>query len=110
MRKLWILLLALPLCATELGPRYVPNSTTTVTTDTVRLYNLHLANTTAGAVTVIIKDRSTNCNSAACELWPTVSIAADTVYTTNLQGLAANSGFTWEASSANAVVGWITYY
>ena len=85
----------------------VPTSETAVITTSVRIGQLHLTNTTAGALTVIIKDRSTNCGGSACEIWPTVSIAANTVYVAELHVPAA-SGFTWQASGSG-VQGWISW-
>ena len=108
-RILVLLLLSLITQAAEIGPAYVPSVSTAVTTSTVYLYSLHLANTTGSAVTVIVADRSTNCGGTVCQLWPTVSIAANTVYTADLGGIPANSGFTWIASTGSAVVGWVSY-
>ena len=101
---------ACALRAVESSVAYVPNTQTDLVTSTVRLSKLHLANVTGGAITVLIKDRTTNCNSASCQIWPTVSIAANSVYTADLQGVPANSGASWQASAANSVVGWITWY
>lgn len=111
MRKLLAIfvLLCAPAWAADTTPSYIPNSATAVTTSTVRIYTLYLANNTAGALTVTILDRSTNCNSAGCPLWPTVSIAANSVYTAQLSGVPATTGFTWQASAANSVMGWISY-
>lgn len=105
------LLLAGSLLADEMNPPvlYVPNAETIVTTKTVRLKHLHLANISGGTLTVIIKDRSTNCNASQCQIWPTVNIAANSVYTAELGGVPVVNGFTWQASSANSVVGYITY-
>ena len=109
MRLLILILLAAVANAAEVGPAYVPSGSTALTTSTAYLYKLHLANTSGSAVTVILADRSTNCGGSVCQLWPTISIAANTVYTADLGGIPANSGFTWIASTGSAVVGWVSY-
>jgi len=95
--------------ASDAGPTYIPNTVTVAMGANARLFFLHLANSTSGAVTVTINDRSNNCNNGPCPLWPTVSIAGNTVYITPLNGILAVGGFTWQASAANSVVGWISY-
>jgi len=109
MKLLALTLAALTGFAAEIGPAYVPSGSTAVTTSTAYIYRLHLANTSGGAVTVILADRSTNCGGSVCQLWPTISIAPNTVYTADLGGIPANSGFTWIASTGSAVVGWVSY-
>ena len=86
---------------------YVPNSSTDLTTTDSYLDKVVLSNITAGAVTVVIKDKSTNCGGSACQIWPTVSMAANTVYTADLGGIYAPGGVQWECSAATSVVGWI---
>lgn len=88
---------------------YVPNTTTTVAPYTVKIKTLYLANKTAGSVTVTLKDRSTNCNSAACQFWPAITMAANSTYVVDMRGIRVTSGFTWESDTANAVVGWVEY-
>jgi hypothetical protein len=97
------------LSAAETSVGYVPSTTTTVTTSTAYLYKLHLSNESGSAVTITITDRSTNCGGAGCKIWGTISIAANTVYTVDMAGVPASSGFTWAASTGSAVVGWISY-
>lgn len=89
----------------EATMQYVPSSTTNLFTSTTLVGRVHLANKSGGAVTVTLKDRSTNCGGAACEFWPAVSIAANTVYSYDLGSVRAVSGVQWSASAANAVVG-----
>ena len=104
-----LVLVAVLLVAGDSSVTYVPSTQTDVVTRTVRLNKLYLANVTGGAVTVLIKDRATNCNNANCQLWPTISIAANTVYTAEFGGLPAASGVSWQASAANSVVGYISW-
>ncbi len=95
----------------DTGPlAYIPNSTTAVVSTSANLYTLWLSNTTGGAVTVTIADRGTGCNGSPCQIWPVISIAANTVYVTPMYGIPALNGFTWTASSANSVMGWIAYF
>lgn len=84
---------------------YIPDSATDVITDTVFVDTIYLANTSGGSVTVTIKDRSTACGGSACQWWPTVTIAANTVYTAQTGGKISTSGVNWVASTASAVVG-----
>jgi hypothetical protein len=87
------------------GPRAVPDSSTAVISQTTYLISMVLANTTASAVSVTVVDQSTNCNSGACQIFPAVSIAANTVYVIDLKGIPAVGGVKWSASSANAIHG-----
>jgi len=84
---------------------FLPNSATDVVTQTVFLDYMVLSNTTAGALTVVLKDKTTNCNGAACQFWPTVSIAANSTSTVNFGGIIVTSGLQWQASATNSVVG-----
>lgn len=104
-----MLLLAAALFAADPEPAYIPNSTTAVAKYTVRIKTLYLANKTASAATVTLKDRSTNCGGAACQVWPAVSIPANSVYVADLRNIRVISGFTWESDTASAVVGWVEY-
>jgi len=82
---------------------YAPNATTTLTASTIYLDSAHLANTTGSAVTCAFLDKTTNCNGSACQFWPTISIAANTVYEVSFGGIVV-SGVTWSCSTSNAVV------
>jgi hypothetical protein len=87
----------------------VPSSSTLVVSGTVYVDEIKLANKSAGSVTVTIIDASTDCSSAACEIVPTVSIAANTLYTIRLGGIIAPNGIRWSASSGTAIAGQIKY-
>jgi hypothetical protein len=92
----------------EVGLITVPSSTTTVFSFTVRVDRMYFSNRTGSAVTVTVTDGSTNCTgSSACQLFPAVSIAANSTYAVDLGGVTAQLGVKWSASSANAVDGWI---
>lgn len=104
-----IVLFCISAFAIDTHPAYIPNTATVVTSHDALIYRLTLSNVTAGAVTVTISDRSANCNSAACQIWSAVSIAANTVYTVEFGGIFMESGFTWTASAANSVIGRVTY-
>lgn len=96
--------------ADEIGLVFVPNTPTAVTTKTTRVYYMKFTNTTGGAVTVTVSDRSTNCNSGACDIWTAVSIPANTTITEASNGVLMNGGITWSASAANSITGWMYYY
>lgn len=87
----------------------VPASATLIVSGTVYVEEIKLANKSGGAVTVTIIDASTDCGSAACEIVPTVSIAANTLYTMRLGGIIAPNGIRWSASSGTAIAGQIRY-
>ena len=106
---LTVMLLLFPLAAADQNLGYIPNTETAVVTSTVRLYDFIFANTSGGAVTITIKDRTTNCSGGGCAIFTAVSIAANTTYTDSFRGVRMQSGFTWQASSASAVTGWISY-
>jgi len=91
------------------GPTFIPNSTTVIVAKDVKIGKIVLSNTTAGALTVTISDRSTSCNGGACQIWPAISIAANTVYTADLGGTFMQSGISWSASAANSVIGAVNY-
>lgn len=89
---------------------YVPitGSAADVMTETVFLDRGYFANATASAATCLLKDRTTACNSAACQFWPTVSIAANSVYTVDFGGIIVTSGVNWSCSAANTVAAQLT--
>jgi hypothetical protein len=85
--------------------KYMENSSTDFTTKNTWVDLLVLANKSGSAVTVRISDKSTQCNSGVCDVIPTVSIAANTVYVVPAAGgLYFKGGINWAASSANAVM------
>ena len=87
---------------------FVPGTSTAMTTLDSQLAQLHLANTTGSTVTVTITDNSTACGGSVCQLWPAITIAANTVYENNFGGLIATGGVKWSATTASAVVGWMS--
>lgn len=86
---------------------FVPNTSTAVTTSNSFLQFLYLANATSSTVTVTLTDNSTACSSGACTIWPTVSIAANSVYVASLGGMYVTGGVKWSAGTATAVVGYM---
>lgn len=72
---------------------------------TVFIEQVVLANISSSSVTVTITDGSTNCNGGPCTLFPPATIQSNQVYTIPLNGVPANGGIVWSASSANAVHG-----
>jgi len=86
---------------------FLPNISTAITNADSLLGQLHLANKTGSTVTVTLTDNSTNCGGSACQLWPSISIAANTVYENNFGGLLCSGGVKWSSNTANAVVGWV---
>lgn len=95
----------------------IPSSLTAVITvpTYVRVQYVTLHNVTASAVTVKILDQSTNCNSAACPVISSsastsLSVAANSTISIPLFGQPAVGGIQWQASSANAVMGWIQWF
>lgn len=86
---------------------FLPGSSTAVTTTDSYVDYIHLANTTSGSVTVTITDNSTHCSAGACQWWPTISIAANTVYVASTGGIYSPGGVKWTCSAATSVVGWI---
>lgn len=86
---------------------WVPNSSTSVTTADSILNYLHLGNTSGSTVTVTITDSSTACGGSACQVWPAITIAANTVYDNNFNGIICKGGIKWTATTANAVAGFM---
>ena len=75
----------------------VPTGATDLTTTDTRIYQISVANTTAGALTITIKDRQ----SSAKNVCTAVSIAANTTYILAWQeGLFLDDGLNWIASGA----------
>lgn len=125
MKRLILLAVCLlaPLCAQSLAPypfpanapnnwQYglatLPSSASTVIAQTTFLQKGWFANRSGAAVTVTITDKTTACTgSSACQVWPTVSIPANTAQKVDFGGVASNGGVSWSASAANAVDGWI---
>ena len=89
---------------------FMPTAADTVlASKTAYIGAIVLVNNSGAAVTLRIRDRSTDCNGAACPIYPDdISIPAGTTWTSTYPFLEATGGITWSASSANAVVGRIT--
>ncbi len=68
---------------------------------------LMLSNTSASSVTVTITDQGTNCNGGPCQIFPAVTLAANTVYAVDLGGARSYGGISWSATTANVVHGWM---
>lgn len=90
-------------------PAYIPTGTTAVVSQTVYLSRLYVANRHVSAITVTLTDRSANCGGAGCQLVPTVSVPANSVYVLDMQDIPAVNGFTWATNTATIVVGWVYY-
>lgn len=86
---------------------FVPASSTAVVNTTVLVNTLYLANASGSSVTVTLVDQSTACSSGPCSFWPSVSIAANQVYTASLAGMVVVGGIKWSASSGSTVVGYL---
>ena len=90
------------------GPVFMPLAATDVWTATTHLDFILLANTTGGAVTVTIKDKSTNCNGGACTIFPATSIPANSTWIPEMRGgIPMIGGVNVQASSANAITTFI---
>ncbi len=87
---------------------FVPASSTPITTSDSLLTHFHLANTSAGSISVTFTDNSTNCGGSPCQFWPAISLAANTVQEVDfgVGGILCTGGIKWSASSGSAVVGW----
>lgn len=78
----------------------VPNATTSVNTTDTWIFQITVANTTGSAVTFTVQDRAGTPKS----LLSAVSIAANTTYVLAFpEGVLMDDGFTWSASSSNAL-------
>lgn len=86
------------------GFTYVPSALTELTSKTLDVDLVIVSNKTASAVTFLIQDETTNCNSDVCQWIPTVSIAGNTSYIINIPGGIRSVGVKWQAGSANALV------
>ena len=86
---------------------YVPGTATNVVTATTFLDTAFLANTSGSSVTVTFLDKTTACGGAACHFWPAVTMAANSTYVVQFNGIVVTSGVQWSCSSSSAVVGQI---
>ena len=90
----------------------VPVTSTTLTSTEYRVKAITLVNDTAASVTCAVKDKSTNCNGAACAIVPSattrpLTLATATMYVIQLPGIPATGGITWSCS-ATGVTGRVT--
>lgn len=91
---------AVPPAQVLAGLRTVPSSAADLVTTDTTLFQLVLANKTAGAVTVTVLDRQTSAKT----LLGAVSIAANTTMTINFQeGVLMKNGINWVASAASSI-------
>lgn len=88
------------------SPALVPvdgNTTRTL----VSVDYLYLANTSASAVSVTVVDQSTSCNGGACQIGPTVAMAANSIYSIPVLGAPMRGGILWSAGTANVIHAYI---
>jgi hypothetical protein len=85
----------------------IPAVSTTAVSGLVKLKSVVLINTSASAVTCTIVDISTDCGAAACQVAPTGSLAANTmwVWEFGTAHMAVDGGIAWSCSTASVVVG-----
>lgn len=85
----------------------VPTGATDLTTTDSRLYQISIANTTAGALTITIKDRQ----STPRNICTAASIAANTTYILVWpEGLFCSSGINWIASGSGLEASVVCWY
>lgn len=85
----------------------VPTSLTSVCTTVARIYQVHVSNTTAGALTFLCQDRQ----ATPGQLTPTVSIAANTAYILVWpEGQHAPDGISVQGSGAGLQVSFVGSY
>ncbi len=91
---------SIPLKEITAGLQTVPNVATDLTTTDSVIFQITLANITAGAVTFTVKDKAGSPKS----LLEAVSIAANTSYVIAFpEGVWMTGGITWSASAANSL-------
>lgn len=82
------------------GLQTVPGSATNLTSTDTMVFQVFLANKTAGAVTVTITDRQTSAKS----LLGAVSVAANSSLILNFEeGVNLVGGLAWSASAASSI-------
>ena len=92
----------------QFGPAIVPTSLTSIFSSTCSLNKAVVSNQSAFSVSFTIVDNSTNgISGAGAQIVPAISLAGNSVTVIDLGGIAANGGFSWQASAANALNGWI---
>ena len=85
----------------------VPAVATDLTSTDSRLWQISVANTTAGALTFLVKDKQATPRT----IIPTVSIAANTAYVISWpEGIFCYGGINWTASSTGLEAAVIASY
>jgi hypothetical protein len=88
---------------------YSPNSLTAIVSRYVLVDEITLTNDSASDVTYILQDQTTSCNSGACQLLASVSVAANATYVITFRGRLMKGGMKENCSAANALVRYIRY-
>lgn len=85
----------------------VPTSLTDICTTDAHIYQVHVSNTTAGALTFLLQDKQ----ATPGQLTPTVSIAANTAYILAWpEGQFAKDGISVQGSGAGLQVAFVGSY
>lgn len=86
---------------------YVPGTLTAITAVDSLLGGVWLSNPSGGSVTVTITDNSTACGGTVCQIWGTITVAANSIASFSFGGLQAVGGVKWSASAGTTLVGWM---
>ena len=88
----------------EVGPMLVPNVATDIYSKDAHIFEIHLVNETAGAVTVTINDKQ----SAPRAVVPTtVAVQANSDLVWEFTGRFCPGGLSWVASAASSITGYV---
>ena len=93
--------------AWQYGMTVVPITPVQIFPSTTTLTKMYVANTTASAVTLTVTDRSAENSGSPCQIYPSVSVPANSVQVVDFGGVTANYGVIWFASTANALHAWL---
>jgi hypothetical protein len=88
----------------ESGMTYPPTASTSLTATATCVDTIYVNNTTGSAATISIQDQSTNCNSAACQVFSTFSVPANSNLELPLHGMKFVSGIKWSQGTSNALM------
>jgi hypothetical protein len=88
----------------ESGMTYPPTASTQLTATATCVDTIYVNNTTGSAATISIQDQSTNCNSAACQVFSTFSVPANSNLELPLHGMKFVSGIKWSQGTSNALM------
>lgn len=80
----------------------VPATLTPVYPKTSKVNRMVISNTSVSAQTLTVFDMSTNNAGQPCQIWPTVTIAANSVEVVKLE-VMANGGVQWQASASGVL-------